>query len=105
MKSLCCSKVKSFSKSVYQRNKCIGINIYKLCDSKGYTYNISAYLGRDRKCTSATMTATHTTVSGLTTKFENMGHKLYMGNFFSSPDLIDDSNMKAINCCGTVKPN
>jgi hypothetical protein len=28
-----------------------------------------------------------------------------MGNFFSSPDLIDDSNMKAINCCGTVKPN
>jgi hypothetical protein len=44
-------------------------------------------------------------VSGLTTRTENVGHKLYMDNVFSSPDLFDDLHTKAINCCGTVRPN
>jgi len=26
-----------------------GIIFYKLCDSKGYTYNMTVYLGKDRK--------------------------------------------------------
>jgi hypothetical protein len=51
------------------------------------------------------MTTTHTTVTELTTRIENFGHKLYMDNFFSSPDLFDDLHTKAINCCGTVRPN
>jgi hypothetical protein len=81
------------------------ITFDKLCDSKGFTYNMSVYLGRDRKNVTATMTATHATVSGLTTRIENLGHKLYMYNFFSSCDLFDDLHTKAINCCGTVRPN
>jgi hypothetical protein len=71
-----------FSSSIYQRNKQFGIKIYKLCDSKGYTY-MSVYLGRDRKHTTAAMTANHATVSGLTTRIENLGHKLYMDNVLS----------------------
>jgi hypothetical protein len=38
-------------------------------------------------------------------RIENVGHKLYMDNFFSSPELFDDLHTKAINCCGTVRPN
>jgi hypothetical protein len=57
------------------------------------------------KCATATMTATHATMTGITTEIENLGHKLYMDNSFSSPDLFDDLHIKAINCCGTVRPN
>jgi hypothetical protein len=51
------------------------------------------------------MTAIHATVLGLTTRIENMGHELYMDNFFSSSDLFDNLHMKAINCWGTIGQN
>jgi hypothetical protein len=66
---------------------------------------MSVYLGRDRNHTTATMTSTHATVSGLNTKIENLRHELYTDNFLSSPDLFDCLHMMAINCCGTVKSN
>jgi hypothetical protein len=64
---------------------------------------MSVYLGRNKKFAIATMTTTHTAVSGLTTRSENLGHKLYKDNFFSSSDLYDDSHTKAVNCCGTAR--
>jgi hypothetical protein len=57
-----------------KKYKRFGIRIYKLCDSKGYTY-MSVNLGSDRKHATATMTANHATVSGLTTMIENLGIK------------------------------
>jgi hypothetical protein len=51
---------------------------------------MSAYLGRDRKHVIATMTAVHTTVSGLITRTGNLGHKLYVDNFF--PDSFNQSH-------------
>jgi hypothetical protein len=56
---------------------------------------MSVYLGKDRKCPTAIMTAFHATVTGLTTRIENLGHKLYTDNFPSSPDLLDDLHTKA----------
>jgi hypothetical protein len=35
-------------------------------------------------------------------KEENVGHKLFMDNYFSSPHLFSDSHNGKINCCGTV---
>jgi hypothetical protein len=66
---------------------------------------VRVYLGKDRTCTTDTMTATHATVAGLTRRVENVGHKLYMDSFFSSPDLFDDLHSRKINCCGTVRLN
>jgi hypothetical protein len=68
-------------------------------------YNMSKCLHKDRKCITGTVTDTHATVAGLNTRIENVGHKLYMDNFFTSPDLFDDLLSKTINCCGTVRPN
>ena len=51
------------------------------------------------------MTATHATVTDLTKKIEGCGHKLYMDNFFSSPELFDDLAKKQIYCCGILRPN
>jgi hypothetical protein len=44
--------------------------------------HVTVHLGKDRKFATPTMTANHTTVAGLTRRIENLGHKLYMDNFF-----------------------
>jgi hypothetical protein len=67
----------------------------KLCDSTGYTYDMNVYLGRDRQMPEH-LTATHSTVTGLTNGVEGFGHKLYMDSFFSSPDLYNDLAQKKI---------
>jgi len=63
------------------------------------------YSGKDRECTVQHVTAIHATVTELTRKIEGRGHKLYMDNFFSSPELFDDLVKKQIYCCGTVRTN
>jgi hypothetical protein len=94
-----------FKQYIPKKHKCFGIKTYKLCDSKRYTYNMSLHLGRDRKRAAASVTTSHTAVTGLTTRIENFGYKLYRDNFFSSPELLDDLHSKAINCYGAVRPN
>jgi hypothetical protein len=51
------------------------------------------------------MTATHATVRHLTSRFEGLGHRPFMDNFFSSSRLFDDLDRCKINSCGTVQPN
>ena len=51
---------------------------------------MKVYLGKDRQRTVQHVTATHATVTELTRKIEERGHKLYMDSFFSSPELFDD---------------
>jgi hypothetical protein len=38
-------------------------------------------------------------------KEESVGHKLFMDNYFSSPQLFSDIRNGKINCCGTVYHN
>jgi len=66
---------------------------------------MTVYLGKDRECVTGTITATDTTVVGLKTRIKNAGHKLFMDNFFSSPDLFDNFHTETISCCGTVRLN
>jgi hypothetical protein len=47
------------------------------------------HLSTDRTHTTATMTTVTATVSGHTIRTENVGHKLYIENVLSSPDLFD----------------
>jgi hypothetical protein len=46
-------------------------------------YDMKIYLGKDRQ--DATQTVTARSLTGIV---ERVGHKLYMGSFFSSPDLM-----------------
>ena len=66
---------------------------------------MTAYLEKERQRTAQHVTATHVTVTEMTRKIEARGHKLYMDNFFSSPELLGDLAKKQIYCCGTVRPN
>ncbi len=38
-----------FWQYITKKHKRFGIQIYKLCDETGYTYNITVYLGSDRQ--------------------------------------------------------
>jgi len=92
-----------FEEYIPKKRKCFGIKMFKQCDSTGYTYDMNVYLGNDRQRVAQHLTATHATVTNLTRGVEGFGHKLYMDNFFSSPDLFDDLAQKKISCCGTVR--
>jgi hypothetical protein len=94
-----------FKQYIPKKHKHCGIKIYKLCDMASYTCNMNIYLGSDRQNTAQTVRAKHAIVKTLTRRIEGLGHKLYMGSFFSSPDLFDDLHTRAINCCGTVRQN
>jgi len=86
-----------------EKHKCFGIKMLKLCDSTGYTYDMNVYLGKDRRRVAQHLTATHSTVTNLSRGVEGFGRKLYVDNFFSSPDLFVDLVQKKISCCGTVR--
>lgn len=90
---------------ILRKHKRFGIRIYKLCVPKGYMYNMSMCLGKDRRCASSCMTTTHTTASRLTASLENAGHKLYMQNFLSSLTALDSFHTKTINCHETPGQN
>ena len=51
------------------------------------------------------LTATHATVTKLARKIEGCDHKLYIDNFFSSPELFGDLAKKQIYICGSVRLN
>ncbi|KAG8229295.1 hypothetical protein J437_LFUL010049 [Ladona fulva] len=94
-----------FKQYIPKKHKRFGIKIYKICDSYGYTLDMTVYLGKDRLKATKYITATHATVKYLTRRLTRSGHKLMMDNFFCSPDLFDDLKKSKINCCGTVRPN
>jgi len=48
-----------FRQYIPKIHKRFGIKIYKLCDSLGYTYDMSLYLGKQRQNATAQITATH----------------------------------------------
>jgi hypothetical protein len=77
-----------FEQYIPKKHKRFGIKLYKLCDSKVYTYNMTVYLGKDRKNVTPSMTATQTTVTGLTARTEHLEHKLYMDKSFPFPVLL-----------------
>jgi len=48
-----------FKQYIPKKHKWFGIKFYELCDSKEYPINMTMYLGKDRKCMTPSMTATH----------------------------------------------
>jgi len=92
-----------FRQYIPKKHKRFGIKIYKLCDSLGYTYEMSMYLGKPRQHATAQITATHRMTLQLIRRVNGLGHKIFMDNYFTSPALSDDLFQKKINVCGTVR--
>ena len=92
-----------FKQYIPKKHKQFGIKLYKLCDYKLYTNNMTVCACKDRKHVTPSMTATHVTVTELSARNENVRYKLYMDNLFSSP--TDNLHTKTINCHTAVRPN
>ena len=92
-----------FRQYIPKKRKHFGTKFYKTWDVTGYTYDMRVYLDRDPPSAMDDMTATYAAVRHLTSRVEGLGHKIFLGNFFSSPRLFLDRCK--INSCGTVWPN
>ena len=66
-----------FQQYIPKKHKRFGIKIYKLCDSLGYTYDMSMYLGKQRKHATVQITAKHRTVLQVIRRVEGLGHKIF----------------------------
>jgi hypothetical protein len=62
-------------------------------------------LGNERQCNAQQLMVTPATETELTRKVGGLGHKLYMDNFFSSPELFNVLAKTKVNCCGGVRIN
>jgi hypothetical protein len=90
-----------FRQHIPKKRKHFGIKIYKLCEESGFTYDMRMYLGRDSHSTTDSMTATNIIVRHLACRVEDLGHKIFVDHFFSSPILFDDMDRCKIHLCGT----
>ena len=70
-----------FRQYIPKKHKRFGIKIYKLCDSLGYTYDMSVYLDKQRQHATAQIKATHRTVLQVIRRVEGLGHKIFMDNY------------------------
>jgi hypothetical protein len=93
-----------FKQYIPKKQERFDIKIYKRCNETGYTYDMKAYVGKEKQRRAQDVTVTHVTVTELTQKVQGRGHKLYV-DFFSSPQLFQDLAMRQIYWCGAVRPN
>jgi hypothetical protein len=63
--------IDTLAKYYDKKHKWFWMKIYKLCDSRGYKYNMSVYFDRDGKRVTNTVTAMYTIVTELTASIES----------------------------------
>lgn len=95
-----------FRQYIPKKRKQWGIKVYKIVDETGYTYDMQVYLGKDKLAEKPSCSAAFNVVTNMAQNIKGKGHKLYMDNFFSSPELFEflHREMK-INSCGTIRSN
>ncbi|GFU21061.1 piggyBac transposable element-derived protein 4 [Trichonephila clavipes] len=104
-----------FKQYIPKKRKQWGLKMYKIADATGYTYNMRVYVGKDKKENLST-SASYNVVYTMTDCIKGKGYKVFMDNFFSSPELFRDLLKERsiiyniyiyiyINSCGTVRFN
>ena len=104
-KLLLSTKEGSFSDSKYPRNTNILGSKFTNCVTRLDTRMIWQFIWAETDNTLRNTWLQLTRQCQNWQKIQGRGHKLYMDNYFYSPDLFDDLVMKQIYCCGTVRPN
>lgn len=79
-----------------------GIKLYKLCAEKGYTWNMSVYIGKD---SDGETSATEQVVMKLAQSLLNEGRTLYVDNFYTGIPLAFKLLDKKTHLVGTLRSN
>lgn len=84
-----------------------GIKLFLLCDSvTGYIYKLSVYVGDEKaKAAAAGRSVTQNIVMNLMDGLLNLGHYLFMDNYYNSVDLTKDLLSNKTHVCGTIRSN
>jgi hypothetical protein len=92
-----------FQQYIPKEHKRFGIKTYEISCSLVYTYDMSMDLGKQQQHATAQITATQRTVLQVVRRVGGLGHKMFMDNYFTSPDVFDDLFQRKITVCGTFR--
>ena len=83
-----------------------GLKLWVLADSaNGYTVDFNIYIGKDAAKESSEHGLSYDVVMELMQPFLNQGYHLYLDNFYTSPQLVEDLFERGTLSTGTVKVN
>ena len=86
-----------------RRNVIVTESVYKLCTNKGYTWNLSVYVGKDLE--NKEMSASENVVMKLVKELLNEGRTLYLDNFYTSVPLAYRLLELKTHTVGTLRQN
>jgi Transposase IS4 len=84
-----------------------GIKVWARCGVSGFVYDFSVYIGAEKNNEVANELGVSAAVVANLCKSlpENVGHKIYCDNYFTSPNLFIYLRTRGIFCLGTVRSN
>ena len=83
-----------------------GMKAWAECEPKtSYTRHWSLYTGKDPNDNDTTTPAGTKVVRKLTSDIHNLGHHLYIDNFYTSVQLAQELKSNGIGVCGTMRTN
>lgn len=94
----------SFRQYIPSKRHRYGIKLYKLCTDKGYTWNVSVYVGRDLTDDKAQSASENVTLKLIEDLLEE-GRTLYVDNFYTSVPLAYKLLEKQTHLVGTLRSN
>ena len=93
----------SFRQYIKGKKAKYGIKFYELCSTKGYTYNIDIYKGKQEE--EANMTKLQSLVFRLLSPFLDKGHHAIMDNYYNSVPLSNKLLQRKTHTTGTLRSN
>ena len=85
-----------------------GIKAWVLADAaNGYLWNWDLYTGKDDNISNHNLGLAHRVVMNLLDddRLRNKGYRVFMDNFYSSPDLFHDLQEEGFEACSTLRSN
>nr|XP_039250401.1 piggyBac transposable element-derived protein 4-like isoform X2 [Styela clava] len=95
----------SFRQFIKRKRARFGIKVWVLAESStGYVSRLKIYVGREPTAGPETGLSSRV-VKYLINPFEGLYHRLYVDNFYTSPELFEDLLSKGVFACGTFRSN
>ena len=90
--------------AIYKKKKQFGVKLYELCESHVMILQVQIYCGKSKILSDHRNHSTSVVLS-LMDGFLDIGHVLYMDNFYNSVSLAKELTLRSTYICGTVRSN